>query len=171
MAMLYGKGNRAFIRLQEEIIKSTSDQSIFAWKGYKYENGSLFAPRPSCFRTADQIVSLQHWKNVSEFSLTNAGLDIALPLLNSNAYPQRDRDGAFYRGRCWIALLACRYEMDFSGCIALELEETRVDFDYLGIDTESILSVIDKESLESILINIYYFLLIHFSHASNQILL
>jgi hypothetical protein len=124
MAMLYGEGNRAFSRLQEEIIKSTNDQSIFAWKGYKYENGSLFAPRPSCFRTADQIVSLRHWKNVLEFSLTNAGLDIVLPLLKSNPYPQRDRDGAFCRRRCWIAPLACRYEMDFSGCIALELEET-----------------------------------------------
>ncbi|OCK72862.1 HET-domain-containing protein, partial [Lepidopterella palustris CBS 459.81] len=31
MAMLYGEGDRAFIRLQEEIIKSTNDQSIFAW--------------------------------------------------------------------------------------------------------------------------------------------
>lgn len=40
MAMLYGEGNRAFIRLQEEIIKSTNDQSIFAWNGYNDENGS-----------------------------------------------------------------------------------------------------------------------------------
>ena len=124
MAMLYGEGNRAFIRLQEEIIKSTNDQSIFTWNGYKYENGSLFAHRPSCFKSTDRIVPLQHWKNRSEFSLTNAGLDIALPLLKSNANPQKDRDGAFCPRRCWVAPLACRYEMDFSGRIALELEET-----------------------------------------------
>ncbi|KAL8403478.1 hypothetical protein RB594_008655 [Gaeumannomyces avenae] len=31
MPMLYGEGNRAFIRLQEEIIKETNDMTIFAW--------------------------------------------------------------------------------------------------------------------------------------------
>ncbi|KAF8860085.1 HET-domain-containing protein [Acephala macrosclerotiorum] len=31
MPLLYGEGEKAFFRLQEEIIKSSSDQSIFAW--------------------------------------------------------------------------------------------------------------------------------------------
>ena len=31
MPMLYGEGDRAFIRLQEEIIKNSDDQSLFAW--------------------------------------------------------------------------------------------------------------------------------------------
>ncbi|KAK4221633.1 HET-domain-containing protein [Podospora fimiseda] len=31
MAMLYGEGDRAFIRLQEEIIQRSDDDSIFAW--------------------------------------------------------------------------------------------------------------------------------------------
>ncbi|KAK4211558.1 hypothetical protein QBC37DRAFT_446007 [Rhypophila decipiens] len=31
MPMLYGEGERAFLRLQEEIIKSSTDLSIFAW--------------------------------------------------------------------------------------------------------------------------------------------
>jgi hypothetical protein len=31
MPMLYGKGERAFIRLQEEIIRHSDDTSIFAW--------------------------------------------------------------------------------------------------------------------------------------------
>ncbi|KAH8163127.1 hypothetical protein CIB48_g5096, partial [Xylaria polymorpha] len=31
MPLLYGEGQRAFVRLQEVILKSTSDQSIFAW--------------------------------------------------------------------------------------------------------------------------------------------
>jgi hypothetical protein len=30
--MLYGEGNHAFRRLQEEIIKTTPDFSIFAWR-------------------------------------------------------------------------------------------------------------------------------------------
>ncbi|KAF4815043.1 Vegetative incompatibility protein HET-E-1 [Colletotrichum siamense] len=32
MPLLYGEGSRAFIRLQEAIMKETDDQSIFAWK-------------------------------------------------------------------------------------------------------------------------------------------
>ena len=32
MAMLYGEGDKAFIRLQEEIIRKNPDMSIFAWK-------------------------------------------------------------------------------------------------------------------------------------------
>lgn len=32
MPMLYGEGQRAFTRLQEEIIKETTDTSIFAWQ-------------------------------------------------------------------------------------------------------------------------------------------
>lgn len=31
MPMLYGEGSRAFLRLQEEILKNSDDQSIFAW--------------------------------------------------------------------------------------------------------------------------------------------
>ena len=78
----------------------------------------------SCFRSTDRIVPLQHWKNALKFSLANAGLNIVLPLLKSNANFQKDRDGAFCHRRCWVAPLACRYKMDFSGRIALELEET-----------------------------------------------
>ena len=33
MPTIYGEGDKAFIRLQEEIIKKSSDQSIFAWRG------------------------------------------------------------------------------------------------------------------------------------------
>ena len=31
MPLLYGEGDRAFIRLQEEIIKTSTDFSLFAW--------------------------------------------------------------------------------------------------------------------------------------------
>lgn len=31
MPLIYGEGNRAFIRLQEEILKRVNDESIFAW--------------------------------------------------------------------------------------------------------------------------------------------
>jgi hypothetical protein len=33
MPLLYGEGEKAFIRLQEEIMRSSDDQSLFAWTG------------------------------------------------------------------------------------------------------------------------------------------
>lgn len=40
MPMLYGEGSRAFLRLQEEIIKRSDDQSIFAWTEDPESEGS-----------------------------------------------------------------------------------------------------------------------------------
>ncbi|KAG7050017.1 HET-domain-containing protein [Colletotrichum scovillei] len=51
MPLLYGEGEKAFFRLQEEIIKKTDDESIFSW-GYgepaRFEGG-LFAKSPADF--------------------------------------------------------------------------------------------------------------------------
>jgi hypothetical protein len=38
--MLYGEGKKAFIQLQEEIMKNVDDHSIFAWG---YSSGSEVA--------------------------------------------------------------------------------------------------------------------------------
>ena len=52
MPLLYGEGKRAFMRLQEEILKRTSDQSIFSWSSIETETSNedslygLFAASP-----------------------------------------------------------------------------------------------------------------------------
>ncbi|KAG4442158.1 hypothetical protein IFR05_002371 [Cadophora sp. M221] len=46
MPLLYGEGSRAFMRLQEEIIKISSDQSIFAWTNPPIGNFLATADRP-----------------------------------------------------------------------------------------------------------------------------
>lgn len=52
MPMLYGEGQKAFIRLQEAILSQSADMSLFLWNdmqtGQKYSG--LFAPSPRCFR-------------------------------------------------------------------------------------------------------------------------
>ena len=58
--LLYGEREKAFMRLQEEIIRRSSDQSIFAW-GYEMsvdENpGALLSRSPADFRGSSGIVS------------------------------------------------------------------------------------------------------------------
>ncbi|KAF2109382.1 heterokaryon incompatibility protein-domain-containing protein [Lophiotrema nucula] len=60
MPMLYGEGEKAFIRLQEEILKHSTDDSIFAWKAK--EGGSttyrgLLARSPSEFQESHDVLA------------------------------------------------------------------------------------------------------------------
>ncbi|KAI6000061.1 heterokaryon incompatibility protein-domain-containing protein [Pisolithus albus] len=55
MPMLYGEGKKAFQRLQLEIIRISSDQSIFAWKPRIPRAGSVLAGDPSDFRDCGNI--------------------------------------------------------------------------------------------------------------------
>lgn len=101
MATIYGEGRHAFIRLQEEILKHTNDQSIFAWgprwngknptedreAASYHEYGTrlleqvpfidmygLLASSPAFFRGARGITIIRH----DQF-LAKLGIDEALP--------------------------------------------------------------------------------------------
>lgn len=50
LPVLYGEGERAFIRLQDEIMKNTEDTCIFDWVGKPSSLNSYLARSPSCFR-------------------------------------------------------------------------------------------------------------------------
>jgi hypothetical protein len=88
MPMLYGEGEKAFLRLQEEIIKRSNDLSIFAWgpSALDYDDTNslptdpdsrcdLFAESPRDFSACGNIVLPYSgaFRNV-EFSITNNGL-------------------------------------------------------------------------------------------------
>lgn len=84
MPLLYGEGAKAFQRLQEEIVRSCTDHSIFAWSpGTKYEGteGALFAPSPRYFEECSEVIERVGWYHNKPFHLTNLGLSISLPLI------------------------------------------------------------------------------------------
>lgn len=82
MPMLYGEGSKAFVRLQEEIIKTSNDLSLFAFyqprsATSQSQPGSLnlFAVTPEDFIDCGSLVSTGtgvHWNDA--FALTNKGL-------------------------------------------------------------------------------------------------
>lgn len=84
MALLYGEGDKAFIRLQEEIIKTYADDSIFAWTLPENEidmtskTYGVLADSPARFALC-QNLQATHTTN-SLYSLTNMGLSIQLTL-------------------------------------------------------------------------------------------
>ena len=78
MPLLYGEGDRAFMRLQEEIIKRSDDQSIFAWPLQNDRSGSLIAPRPEAFYQCGDINPFS-WRHdtAPSYTTTNRGLLIS----------------------------------------------------------------------------------------------
>ncbi|KAH7120589.1 heterokaryon incompatibility protein-domain-containing protein, partial [Dactylonectria macrodidyma] len=61
MPLLYGEGDKAFLRLQEEILRTSDDHTIFAWSTDNATSRGgvghwgLLAPSAACFRNADYV--------------------------------------------------------------------------------------------------------------------
>jgi hypothetical protein len=103
MPLLYGERiKKAFIRLQEEIMRSSDDQSIFAWVDEKTapdKLSGLLATDPKYFLKSKNIESIGIWAKSDPFETTNKGLRVQLYLA------RMDEDGK------WIACLDCRNQV------------------------------------------------------------
>jgi hypothetical protein len=78
MPLIYGEGIKAFIRLQEEIIKRNNDLTIFAWNNSPTSEESFISPLatlPAAFAGSHDIRQADH--DFPEFSITNKGLLIS----------------------------------------------------------------------------------------------
>ncbi|KAI1747519.1 heterokaryon incompatibility protein-domain-containing protein [Xylaria castorea] len=93
MPLIYGEGTNSFVRLQKEIIESTNDLTLLAWKAPERvfpvhvppsEYFSVLAPSPEYFAESKDIVLSQLLLYSPDFSITNKGLQIttALPTLD-----------------------------------------------------------------------------------------
>ncbi|KAE9372496.1 HET-domain-containing protein, partial [Stipitochalara longipes BDJ] len=126
MPLLYGEGMGAFIRLQEEILKESDDQSIFAWSltdpllppllpgrviipGNNKEG--VLANHPAHFAGSANIVPFPSEPERQPFSMTNRGLRIELRVLN---YRNIRREQL-------VGILDCHYKDDFSSAIGIYL--------------------------------------------------
>ncbi|USP76565.1 HET-domain-containing protein [Curvularia clavata] len=81
---IYGEGaQKAFLRLQEAILSSTNDMSLFAWTSNETneEYRGILARSPKEFREAGNLVHRKFLGPNPEFSMTNRGLKI-MPLLS-----------------------------------------------------------------------------------------
>ncbi|KAI0439021.1 HET-domain-containing protein [Xylaria telfairii] len=80
MPLLYGEGHKAYIRLQRKIIKSTDDQSLFAWNlldEHTYPWSGILAPSPASFLKCGSVVRHPDIKRLP-FTTTNLGMSIKL---------------------------------------------------------------------------------------------
>ena len=90
MPMLYGEGKKAFHRLQLEIIRSSNDQSIFAWgpDDRDTENvriGSVLADDPTDFEECYRMELMDHDELIKQYpqlTSTNADHFDVFPITN-----------------------------------------------------------------------------------------
>ena len=141
MPLLYGEGDKAFLRLQEEIMKNSGDQSLFAW-GYNdvdlhsYEgllssetSHGPFAEHPAQFMHSGHIIPDELEPPTSAFTLTNMGLQMNIRIVERLS-----------RFRCPVAVLACRPENRWLWLIGIALRSHSEDsFTRLGLNTRLLL--------------------------------
>jgi len=87
--MLYGEGDKAFLRLQEEILRTTDDLSLFVWKesGDGPERASgLLARHPHSFQYSGSIKRSDPFAARS-VTVDNMGIHLKIPLVTT-----RDRE-------------------------------------------------------------------------------
>ena len=91
MPLLYGEEPKSFTRLQEEIIRTSNDQTIFCWTwidSVPPNWTSLLAPCPQAFKYSENFVTtplvLRGIKHT--YKMTNAGLSINLLVAQAWCY-------------------------------------------------------------------------------------
>ena len=77
MPLLYGEGEKAFKRLQREILQSTNDESIFAWTDKRVWTSGLLAKSPANFAESGDVVPVNHFYR-KPYTMTNQGLQLEL---------------------------------------------------------------------------------------------
>jgi hypothetical protein len=118
---MYGEGReRAFRRLQMEIMQLTADHTLFAWNSATM-TGDMLAPNVSCFLDGASYEPYDYEKDLVknadyayDFRMTNIGLRIALP---TSSIPRHD-------DRLFFAFLACKHKYK-PGYVAICLQQRR----------------------------------------------
>lgn len=123
MPMLYGEGNKAYERLQEEILRQTDDETIFAWSlpttsESSGVSGSLLAPSPAYFRGCQYLMCTSVCQRPASFTLTNRGISIDLKLALINKAEL-----------IYLAVLNASFEgpMYAEQCVGIYLKVVRTD--------------------------------------------
>ena len=134
LPLLYGEGERAFTRLQEEIMRSSDDQSLFAWgltdQEYKVLHASdekilcvsdykkrleaqpstlsgFLARSPTAFEKSANVVPYRNWDVSQPYSMTNQGLRLELPIIQHDGFKE------------YTAILACHFQDNYLGPLGI----------------------------------------------------
>lgn len=121
MAMQYGEGSGAFLRLQKEIVRTTDDLSIFAWNpassilqdvitdgtDRSVSRLGLFAPHPSNFENCKDIEFFPRHIGNARVEEQHGNLTLHAPVVSSKEHRISNVAAGHLPPIYWIALLPC----------------------------------------------------------------
>lgn len=117
MPLIYGEGNQAFIRLQEEMIKKFDDHTLFAWResSAASETSLQHTRRAPLAIAASEFIDSRtiqraYVMNSFPYIMTNKGLRMSLPLLCLN-------------GKDHLAILNCNDMLEGDTLVGIYLIE------------------------------------------------
>ncbi|KAI5369236.1 putative heterokaryon incompatibility [Septoria linicola] len=158
LPIIYGEGAKAFQRLQTEIIRAYSDQTIFAWLALassgedvlaidfagppppKQKFLKLLAESPGAFKGCSRVVSVQRESDDPGTSrnhdLTDNGVRFNIPSRSRQYFAAEEGNSSYYP-KSMIVALQCRHQDDPAQTWILELAQTREDADsYLAVGSK-----------------------------------
>lgn len=128
MPLLYGEGKvKAFRRLQEEIMKTSEDETLFAWESTELtadpSSGDALASDPSDFSEARDLLPFASDDPVIPYALTHRGLRIWLQidLYCDEIRPLRSPVMLRSPFRLHAAVLRCHVAHDFNHVVVIPL--------------------------------------------------
>lgn len=141
MPLLYGEGEKAFTRLQEEIIKHSDDHSLFAWTDPAAPancHRGLLAKSPADFINSGSIMPYHEWEPSAPFSISNKGLRIELRLtpLGEGLY---------------VAALDCPSPPTYEGFLGIYLKRVSTgNHQYVRVKPQALCKVDVRGNLETL---------------------
>lgn len=157
MPLLYGEGSKAFFRLQLEIIKTSSDESIFAWgswnvhteKTAQSQSYGLLATSPSDFLGLGDIIDNDETQ-VASYVMTNRGLQLDSTRL-SEVVNQDEGWSRLFKAipSIWMLKLCCQRKRlgARDNAIAIFLTESPSNSGYWARISDTILAVKRKRHI------------------------
>ncbi|KAF9774866.1 hypothetical protein IL306_007110 [Fusarium sp. DS 682] len=141
MPMLYGEGNKAFLRLQEAIVRQSKDQSVLLWRGMPWVAPQGFAPgclAPSSsafrdpvhilgrrvFNRVDKKYEANFLGNMAPMEITDTAIrttlwicpctvEVSVTGVSDSAHPVQ---------KLWLGILDLAYDSDYLKRPAMLLE-------------------------------------------------
>ena len=119
MPLLYGEGEKAFLRLQEEIMKVSSDYSLFAWRSggpaEVHDDGGILAKSARAFLRSRDIVPYNPLNTFDGFlTVNNTGIQLRLHVMGTES------EGV------GLGLLPCREQGQYGYFIGIYLVDSNL---------------------------------------------
>ena len=115
LPLIYGEGKNAFFRLQSEIIRTSSDESIYAWSDGTLQMSGLLAQGPWAFKDSSDIVPMtglfqdQHRQSPPYMTSRGLAIEIEYPAYQKESWEEAETMVPLYCARA--AQIGCPFKL------------------------------------------------------------